>query len=969
MISSGIRLFKGYNGYDETKRMLFDIETTGLNPEKDSIDQIGIRTNKGYEKIIEIVGDTEEEKKECEHASIEEFVKIFAEEKPDVVAGHNSENFDWDFFIVKWNQYGGETFEDMTKKYLLNGIYKKKKDSVLKLGGEVEYFKPTTIWGTTVLDSLHAVRRAQAIDSDIKSANLKYVTNYLGLKKENRVYVPGDKIGKTWREIDDCYALNEENGDWYKVSETKPISDGYKSVSGRYIVERYLLDDIYETDKVELTLNEANFLISKMLPTTFQRACTMGTAGIWKLIMIAWCYENNLAIPSFGQSRTFTGGLSRLLKVGYVDRIVKLDYNSLYPSIMLTWWVSNNLDITDSMLNMLDYVLSNREKYKNLKNAASTKAKKIKSYINDNKDKLTEDEINKFKEELKEANAEKNANDKKQSPLKVLGNSVFGSFGAPSIFPFGNSNAAERVTCIGRQCLRLMISHFNKLGYEPIVGDTDGFNFQMPTDDKFRYTKEHPYISNGGGRNSVKGKAYVGVDADVCEFEDMYFNHAWNGGINKMGLGIDEFCDSTINFSRKNYADLLENGKTKKVGNTIKSRRMAGYIDNFLNPAIDMLLHGKGWEFLNMYYDYIEKIYNYQIPVKDICSKGKIKKTLEEYKADCQTLTKAGTKKSRQVWYELAIRNNQKVDINDTIYYINNADGKSQSSDVKKILRQYTIVDGVEYELKGKVKTTILKEWCTKNNFDYKELKTAKVKEILQPHIKWEEEEININCIQVPLEIAESEENLLCSDLGDEFEYNVEKYIEAFNKRIKVLLVCFHPNIRESILITNPSQKPQFTEKECQLCSGYPNKETDQDTLDNLMTPERKEIEFWFKSNETPPFVNECGIHWEELVDEYKKIKEKENDIIFQEENEKYLKALENLYDADIDNFWEDGTIPSSISAIVELHSDMHLYFKKLNDMTPSTGGYIFEDLTHKNNDLESEEEYENASSGQEYSD
>ena len=472
MISSGIRLFKGYNGYDETKRMLFDIETTGLNPEKDSIDQIGIRTNKGYEKILEISGDTEEEKKCSEHAAIEEFVKIFAEEKPDVVAGHNSENFDWNFFIVKWNQFGKESFEDMSKKYLYNGIYKKKKDSVLKLGGEVEYFKPTMIWGTTVVDSLHAVRRAQAIDSDIKSANLKYVTKYLDLKKENRVYVPGDKIGQVWRETDNSYALNETNGDWYKITDTKPLEEGYNTVSGRYIVERYLLDDIYETDKVELTLNEANFLIAKMLPTTFQRACTMGTAGIWKLIMIAWCYENNLAIPSFGQSRTFTGGLSRLLKVGYVDRIVKLDYNSLYPSIMLTWWVANNLDITDSMLNMLDYVLTNREKYKNLKNAAGKKVKSIKSFINDNKDRLSQEEINKLKEEMKEANAEKNANDKKQSPLKVLGNSVFGSFGAPSIFPFGNSDAAERVTCIGRQCLRLMISHFNKLGYEPIVGDS-----------------------------------------------------------------------------------------------------------------------------------------------------------------------------------------------------------------------------------------------------------------------------------------------------------------------------------------------------------------------------------------------------------------------------------------------------------------------------------------------------------------
>ena len=29
--------------------------------------------------------------------------------------------------------------------------------------------------------------------------------------------------------------------------------------SGRYIVERYLLDDLWETDKVELKLNESTF--------------------------------------------------------------------------------------------------------------------------------------------------------------------------------------------------------------------------------------------------------------------------------------------------------------------------------------------------------------------------------------------------------------------------------------------------------------------------------------------------------------------------------------------------------------------------------------------------------------------------------------------------------------------------------------------------------------------------------------
>ena len=82
---------------------------------------------------------------------------------------------------------------------------------------------------------------------------------------------------------------------------------------------------------------------------------------------------------------------------------------------------------------------------------------------------------------------------------------------------------------------------------------------------------------------SGKDKKYIGVDADVAEFEDLYINSPFKeGGINKMGLGVDEFCPATINFSRKNYADLLENGKTKKVGNTIKSRKMSGYIEKFL---------------------------------------------------------------------------------------------------------------------------------------------------------------------------------------------------------------------------------------------------------------------------------------------------------------------------------------------------------------------------------------------------
>lgn len=492
-----------------------------------------------------------------------------------------------------------------------------------------------------------------------------------------------------------------------------------------------------------------------------------------------------------------------------------------------------------------------------------------------------------------------------------------------------------------------------------VLHNTDGFNFQLPK--VFRYTKEHPYISTGEGRNYPKGKEYVECQADVAEFENKYLSTAYNGGIQKMGLDIDEVIPASINLSRKNYIDVLDNGKIKLVGNTIKSRRLSPFIEKFFDMSLTVLAHGKGWEFLNMYYDYIEKIYNYQIPLKDIASKGKIKKTLKDYVADCETVTKAGSKKSRQAWYELALLNNLKVDLNDTIYYVNTGNKKSLSSDVKKILHQYTTINGEEVELKGKVKTDILKKWCEENEYDYKSLKTAKSKEILAPHISREWEEIILNCKMIPLSIAESEEELLCKDVGEDFEYNVEKYLEMFNKRVKPLLVCFHPDMRQNILITNPSDRKQFTENECTLVSGYPNKETDQDTYEQLMTPERKEIAFWISINQKPPFIDECQIEWDKLVNNYLEMIEKEKNVIFQEENAKYLNALKNLTDEDYKAFEDDNEIPNSILEIVDVNSDMHFYFKKLPDMRPSTGGSIIDDLLRDNYSFldSSEIEYE----------
>lgn len=524
LISTGKRFFKGYEDYDDVLKMTFDLETEGLDPKKDRIKLLGVRMNRPFttpdgrqyntfDRAFRIYGETKEEKDSSELKIIDTFFKLIYTFRPDIITAHNGENFDWNFIIVRCQELG-TSIDLMSSKYF-NGesIRKLEKESVLKLGGEVETFKPTIVPGTIVTDSLHAVRRAQAGDSSFKRADLKYSSKYLGIAKKNRVYVPGDLIDKTLVDLEEHYAFNDENGDWYlydpnyvssegsdkQIQSTEKnidekfvlvtrntLNEGYKLVSGKYIVDRYLLDDIWECDKVENRLNSTNFLICKILPLPFSKCCTMGTAGQWKSLMMSWSYEHDLAIPTAAQSAMKIGGLSRLLRTGYVDNVIKLDYNSLYPSIILTWGITNNCDVTNVTLKLLAYVLTEREKAKGLKKKAGKIVDAYEDKINDGYE-MTENDWTIYHN----AQADYAAYDKRQSQTKVLANSFFGAQGSinPSVYPWKNIDCAERTTSTGRQCLRLMISHFSNLGYKfsDMIGNDnpDDYNYSPIVGDSF----------------------------------------------------------------------------------------------------------------------------------------------------------------------------------------------------------------------------------------------------------------------------------------------------------------------------------------------------------------------------------------------------------------------------------------------------------------------------------------------------
>ena len=934
MIQSSVRLFKGQEDYNDLHRFQFDLETEGLSGKKNAIFQIGMKDNRGFERVLEVKGNTPKEKRNSERQIIEQFFETINTLMPDIIGGYNSESFDWPFIQDRAERLG--IYLDRIALGLDGLTPMKRKPSILKLGNEVEEYMQTHMYGHNIIDIAHSVRRAQAINSNIKSWGLKYVTQYSEIAKTNRVYIKGDKINTIWADTTNQYAFNDTNGDWYKISTKMPLSDNYKIKTGAYIVERYLLDDLWETEQVDTIFNQAAFLISKLLPTVYSRSITMGTATQWKLIMAAWSYENNLAIPATQQKRDFVGGLARLLQVGYARNVVKLDYAALYPKTQLTHDIFPDLDISGVMKGLLTYIVDTRDEFKFLTETHKKVVKKITAEIEANKNTYSKEKLDELNEQLKKEKARVNLFDKKQLPLKILANSWFGAYGAPYIFNWGDTNCAEETTCRGRQYLRLMVKHFcEKYGFKALVGDTDGINFAFPDNIKdIKYTPKGDHWKT----TNNKDKELTGLDAVLAEFNENYM-------IGRMGLDIDEICTSTINFSRKNYATAID-GKIKFVGNSIKSKKMPVYIEDFLDKAIKLLLDGKGQEFIQYYYDYVDTIYNYNIPLVKIASKSKVKCGVEDYKLRCKKKNKAGNPLGRQAHMELAVMHDLNVNLGDTIYYVNIGNSKSQG-DVKMIKNE----DG---DVSVTINCKLIDPMTIETNLErIKEIETLRkeIKELTNANNGFDAIK------ELENKIAEFEAELITD------EYNVNKYLEALNKKVRPLLICFHPDIRHNILLNikkdrktkveKLDERKFFTPQECTLVSGMPNVPAEQDDyFEDLMRMEDKEIRFWDSVDKIPN--NMLEEEWEAIRVDYheRMVIQRIEGIKF--EHERFAEIIQKLELPELDEVRETKILPLTIVSMADVDEDGNFISKKWDVIL----GHIVDIFKHEEEAIKRDEWY-----------
>jgi hypothetical protein len=365
------------------------------------------------------------------------------------------------------------------------------------------------------------------------------------------------------------------------------------------------------------------------------------------------------------------------------------------------------------------------------------------------------------------------------------------------------------------------------------------------------------------------------------------------------------------------------------------------YIEEFLNKGIRMLLDGDGYSFINHYHDYVDKIYNYKIPLVKMASKSKVKLSIADYKKKSKMKNKAGNPMPKQAHMELSIRNGLDITLGDVLYYINTGVSKSQGDlqtiwENKMTKRQLEKWQKENPDQKPPEPKSVLNINCKLIMPDTieKDFEAIKELEMLKKAIDVVKEEGG-DITSFTGRIAELEETLFTD------EYNVARYLEAFNKKVKPLLVCFNQDIRDKILLSIIKIKDAntkktfevlkdrtiFTKSQCSLVSGTPFKESDQDSYEELMTMEDKEIRFWERVNKVPN--NMTVAEWEGIrLDYYDRLKiAKESGLI--DEKNRLDDIFKKLEVSDFKSARGFGELPLEIFILCEIGENSMLISRK----------------------------------------
>jgi DNA polymerase, archaea type len=317
LLLSGCTFFKGLD-YADLRRFQFDLETTGLNEEKDRIFMVSMRDSTGWDDCL----DT---RHMSEAALIERLVELIQRRDPDVLENHNIFAFDLPFLVRRAAQLG------VRLGLGRDGSEPRLSSDVFGTGERSEPFLRWTIAGRQVVDTQHAVRRYGAGAPDMRRHGLKDAARYFGFAKTDREYVPGPEIWATFR--------------------TDPDR-----------VRRYAADDVEEVDGLSRRLLPDLFDLSRLLPRPYERvAADTSPTAIWEPLLVrAYLHEGRaISGPAIRHQRVSGAPAEGHTFVrGVIGSAACAELKPLLPCVLATHGLHAATDSLGAMPHFLGAALS-----------------------------------------------------------------------------------------------------------------------------------------------------------------------------------------------------------------------------------------------------------------------------------------------------------------------------------------------------------------------------------------------------------------------------------------------------------------------------------------------------------------------------------------------------------------------------------------------------------------------------------
>jgi DNA polymerase, archaea type len=323
LVATGRTYFRDLS-FDDLHRMQFDLETTGLNPERDRIFMIAMRYPSGATEILEARSDGNG----GEAALIRELMAKMTAVDPDVIENHNLHGFDLPFLARRAQILGVPLVLGRIGPPGLRVRAARRGPAEDSEGRRLRYVAP----GRELIDTLDAVLRYDFATRELPNHGLKTVARHLGIAGPDREQIRGDQI--------------------YTVYQRDPER-----------VRRYATADVSEVAGVARMLGGAAFALAQIAPRRYERLADAGAAtGIIDPLLVRAYLRAGASLPvhQVGDGTPHSGAALHLFAAGVAHRVVKADVASLYPSLMRAYRIGPSRDHLGALLALVDRLVELR---------------------------------------------------------------------------------------------------------------------------------------------------------------------------------------------------------------------------------------------------------------------------------------------------------------------------------------------------------------------------------------------------------------------------------------------------------------------------------------------------------------------------------------------------------------------------------------------------------------------------------